>query len=94
MVGYFFPWLGWVDFLSGKIKELKDTFKAVDGFFDEVTEDHKKVMKKKTKDDDEKKDFVDILLQLQETDKLAFELTKDDLKAIVNIITKESICFR
>ncbi|KAI9108900.1 hypothetical protein K1719_020205 [Acacia pycnantha] len=44
--------------------------------------DHKKVMKKKTKGDDEKKDFVDILLQLQETDKLAFELTKDDLKAI------------
>ncbi|KAI9108921.1 hypothetical protein K1719_020226 [Acacia pycnantha] len=78
MVGDFFPWLGWVDVLSGKIKELKDTFKAVDGFLDEVTEDHKK-----TKDDDEKKDFVDILLQLQETDKLAFELTKYDLKAVV-----------
>ncbi|KAI9109803.1 hypothetical protein K1719_018844 [Acacia pycnantha] len=84
MVGDFFPWLGWVYFLSGKIKELKDTFKAVDGLFDEVAEDHKKVMKKKTKDDDEKKDFVDIILQLQETDKLAFELTKDDLKAIVH----------
>ncbi|KAI9072604.1 hypothetical protein K1719_045440 [Acacia pycnantha] len=68
---------------NGKMKDLKDTFKAVDGFFDEVTEDHKKVMKKKTKDDDEKKDFVDILLQLQDTDKLEFELNKDELKAIV-----------
>ncbi|KAI9108771.1 hypothetical protein K1719_020076 [Acacia pycnantha] len=83
MVGDFFPWLGWVDVLSGKMKDLKDTFKAVDGFFDEVTEDHKKVMKKKTKDDDEKKDFVDILLQLEDTDKLEFELNKDELKAIV-----------
>ncbi|KAI9072590.1 hypothetical protein K1719_045426 [Acacia pycnantha] len=82
-VGDFFPWLGWVDVLSGKIKELKETFKAVDGFFDEVTEDHKKMMKKKTKDDDEKKDFVDILLQLKETNMLEFEPTKDDLKAIL-----------
>ncbi|KAI9072597.1 hypothetical protein K1719_045433 [Acacia pycnantha] len=68
---------------SGKIKELKDTFKAVDGFFDEVIEDHKKVMKKKKKDDDEKNDFVDILIQLKETNMLEFEPTKDDLKAIV-----------
>ncbi|KAI9072595.1 hypothetical protein K1719_045431 [Acacia pycnantha] len=64
------------------MKELKDTFKAVDGLFDEVTEDHKKVMKKKKKDNVEKKDFVDILLQLQKAEKLEFELTKDDLKAI------------
>ncbi|XP_028765093.1 cytochrome P450 71A1-like [Neltuma alba] len=79
MVGDFFPWLGWVDVLTGKIQELKDTFKAMDGFFDEVTEDHEKVIKK----DDEKKDFVDILLQLQRSDKLEFEPTQNDLKAIL-----------
>ena len=42
-----------------------------------------KVMNKKK--EDEKKDFVDILLQLQESNKLDFELTRDDLKAIVTV---------
>ncbi|XP_054806342.1 phenylacetaldehyde oxime monooxygenase CYP71AN24-like [Prosopis cineraria] len=79
IVGDFFPYLGWIDVLSGKIQELRDTFKAIDGFFDQVTEDHKKVMKK----DDEEKDFVDILLQLKDSDMLEFEPTKDDLKAII-----------
>lgn len=81
IVGDFFPWLGWVDVLTGKIQELKDTFKAIDEFFEQVTEDHEKVMKKKEDD----KDFVDILLQLKESDKLEFEPTKDDLKAILTV---------
>ncbi|XP_054795557.1 phenylacetaldehyde oxime monooxygenase CYP71AN24-like [Prosopis cineraria] len=76
IVGDFFPSLGWIDVLSGKIQELRDTFKAIDGFFDQVTEDHKLAMK----EDDEKKDFVDILLQLKDSDMLEFEPTKDDLK--------------
>ncbi|XP_054796828.1 phenylacetaldehyde oxime monooxygenase CYP71AN24-like isoform X2 [Prosopis cineraria] len=83
IVGDFFPSLGWIDVLNGKIQELRDTFKAIDGFFDQVTEDHKLVMK----NDDEKKDFVDILLQLKDSDLLEFEPTKDDLKAIITGMT-------
>ncbi|KAF7838246.1 cytochrome P450 71A1-like [Senna tora] len=79
-MGDLFPWLGWVDFLSGKIRKFKDTFRALDGFFDHVLADHKKMMKR---DDNDEKDFADILLQLQESDMLGFEHDQDDLKALL-----------
>ncbi|KAF7838243.1 cytochrome P450 71A1-like [Senna tora] len=78
-MGDLFPWLGWVDFLTGKIGEFKDTFRALDAFFEEVLADHKKKMKR----DDGNKDFVDILLQLQEDDMLGFDSDQDDLKAVL-----------
>ncbi|KAF7838245.1 cytochrome P450 71A1-like [Senna tora] len=78
-MGDLFPWLGWVDFLTGKMGKFKDTFRVLNAFFDEVLADHKKKMKR----DDDKKDFVDILLQLQESDMLGFDPEQDDLKAIL-----------
>ncbi|KAF7838263.1 cytochrome P450 71A1-like [Senna tora] len=79
--GNFFPSLGWMDVVTGLISKMKATFAELDTFFDEVIAQHK--MAKSNDDESEKKDLLDILLQLQDDDMLDFELTRDDLKAII-----------
>ncbi|XP_019463782.1 PREDICTED: cytochrome P450 71A1-like [Lupinus angustifolius] len=78
----YFSWLGWVDVLTGKIEEYKDTFRQMDTLLDEVIEEHKKV-EKEGNNYSRMKDFVDILLQLQANGKLDFELTNNDLKPLL-----------
>nr|KYP65354.1 Cytochrome P450 71A1 [Cajanus cajan] len=77
----FFPWLGWIDVLTGKIQKYKATSRAMDALFDQAIAEHLAV--KKEGEHSQRKDFVDILLQLQEHDMLSFELTKTDLKALI-----------
>ncbi|KAI4338258.1 hypothetical protein L6164_016600 [Bauhinia variegata] len=76
----FFPSLGWVDALTGKIREFKATFEALDSFFDQVIAEHKTGKRNSNND---QKDFIDILLQLQEDGLLDFELTHQNLKALI-----------
>ncbi|XP_014506577.1 cytochrome P450 71A1 isoform X1 [Vigna radiata var. radiata] len=82
-VGDFFPSLGWVDVLTGQIPKFKATLDLLDGFFDQVIAEHKEKMTKKDGIKSEKKDFLYILLQLQETGSLGFELSQDTLKAML-----------
>ncbi|RYR67584.1 hypothetical protein Ahy_A03g013981 isoform B [Arachis hypogaea] len=77
-VGDLFPSLDWVDVLTGFMSRLKVTFAELDEFLEEVIEEHKR-----KKRDDNNKDFVDILLQLQERDMLDFELNGDTMKALL-----------
>ncbi|XP_062168410.1 cytochrome P450 71A1-like [Alnus glutinosa] len=79
--GDFFPSLGWIDVLTGLIPSLKATSRELDAFFDQVIEEHE--TKKIDDHQPNKLDFVDILLRLQKNSMLDFELTKDNLKAII-----------
>ncbi|KAK7261024.1 hypothetical protein RIF29_27327 [Crotalaria pallida] len=78
----YFPWLGWVDVLAGKIQKYKATFREMDTLLDHVIQEHKKV-KREGDYYSNKKDFVDILLQLQEDGELDFELTNNDVKPLL-----------
>ena len=81
--GDFFPSLGWIDILTGLLQSLKSTGREIDAYMDEVLEEHYKTEKC---DDDEhpnKKDFVDIFLQLQKDGMLGFELRHENLKPIL-----------
>jgi len=82
-VGDFFPFLGWVDVLTGKISKFKATLTSIDGFFDKVIAEHKEKLRNGIQS--EKKDFLDILLQLQETGSVGFELSQDSLKAMLMV---------
>ncbi|XP_061341158.1 phenylacetaldehyde oxime monooxygenase CYP71AN24-like [Gastrolobium bilobum] len=77
-LGDMFPLLGWIDSLTGQIKKYKATFDAFDAFFDHIIAERKTARR-----DSEKKDFLDILLQLEEDGMPEFELTQDDLKALI-----------
>ncbi|KAK7291525.1 hypothetical protein RIF29_06740 [Crotalaria pallida] len=79
-IGDFFPWLGFIDTLGGKIAASKATFKVIDGVFDEVIAQHKK---RRENNQSYSNDFVGILLELQESGELKFELTNHSIKAIV-----------
>ena len=87
----YFPFLGWIDILMGFKPSLKSTCGELDAFLDQVVEEHK-TMKR---DDDEhpnKKDFADILLQLQKNNMLDFKLSHDNLKAILLVSLSLSLC--
>ncbi|KAK7291596.1 hypothetical protein RIF29_06866 [Crotalaria pallida] len=82
-VGDCFPSLAWVDsIVTRQIPKFKDTLSSFDVFFDKVIAEHKAKLKM-VDDQSTKKDFVDILLQLQEDDMLDFKLTQDNLKAVI-----------
>ncbi|KAJ1391907.1 Cytochrome P450 [Sesbania bispinosa] len=53
----YFPLLGWIDVLSGKIREFKATFRALDALFDQAVAEHLAV--KTESDHSKRKDFVD-----------------------------------
>jgi cytochrome P450 len=81
--GDFFPFLGWIDVLTGFIPSLKATFRELDTFFDQVIEEHK--TKRCDVDQPNRLDYVDILLRLQKKGMLDFDFTKDNLKAILMV---------
>ncbi|XP_019457306.1 PREDICTED: cytochrome P450 71A1-like [Lupinus angustifolius] len=81
-VGDYWPSLSWIDTVSGQTPDFKATLRAFDVFFDKIIAEHKAKMKKNDEQSD-KKDFMDILLELQEDDRLDFELTQDTLKALM-----------
>ncbi|XP_044484465.1 cytochrome P450 71A1-like [Mangifera indica] len=81
-VGDMFPSFGWVDVATGLIGRLKATFKELDAFLDEVIEEHRIEERNGKGKQYDKKDFVDILLQLKK-DGTFEELSKDNLKGIL-----------
>jgi cytochrome P450 family 71 subfamily A len=86
VVGDYFPLFGWIDVLTGKISKFKDTFRALDGLFDQVIEERLQ-MKKTGNDQIKNKGFIDILLQLQEDDgKLGFRLSNNNIKGILGVL--------
>jgi cytochrome P450 len=79
--GDFFPFLGWIDVLTGFIPSLKATFRELDALFDQVVEEHKTMQT--DNDKPHGRDLVDILLKLQKNGMLDIELTQANLKAII-----------
>ncbi|KAK7851401.1 psoralen synthase [Quercus suber] len=54
-LGDFFPFLKWIDVLTGIVPSMKATFRELDAFFDEVMEEHK--MTKSNEENPSNKDF-------------------------------------
>jgi len=79
----YFPWLGWVDVVTGKIQKYKAIFQSLDVLFDQAIAEH--LTLKKESNHSRKKDLLDILLHFQENNMLNFELTKNDLKALLMV---------
>lgn len=73
-----FPKLRWLDYFTGLVSRLNKTKKDLNGYLDQVIKEHKI-----SDIDEEKKDFVDILLHLQKDGKLDINLTQDNLRAIL-----------
>ncbi|KAL3569919.1 hypothetical protein D5086_029809 [Populus alba] len=79
--GDLFPYLGWMDTLTGLIPRLKATSSALDSFIDQVIEEHRSL--ESDGDSCAQTDFLQALLQLQKNGKLDVQLTRDNIIAVV-----------
>ncbi|KAF0900043.1 hypothetical protein E2562_026274 [Oryza meyeriana var. granulata] len=70
-MGELLPWLGWVDTLSGMEGKVQRTFEVPDGILEKVIDDHlhRREGGRQIDDDGDHRDFVDVLLDVNETDK-------------------------
>ncbi|MED6132650.1 hypothetical protein PIB30_020986 [Stylosanthes scabra] len=64
-IGDYFPWLSWVDVVTGQLQQYKNTFQALDPLFDEIIAERRSSIINRRAHDDQR-DFVDILIQFQQ----------------------------
>ncbi|KAK8662231.1 hypothetical protein V6N13_091818 [Hibiscus sabdariffa] len=81
-IGDMFPYLRWLDVVTGFIPSLKALSKEFDAFLDQVIEEHRPV-ENHEENNSHKKDFVSIIMQLQKDGMLEMDLTRDNIKAIL-----------
>ncbi|KAK8492863.1 hypothetical protein V6N11_055336 [Hibiscus sabdariffa] len=79
-IGDMFPYLGWVDVLTGYIPRMKALSAELDAFLDQVIQEHRALESRAQLT--HKKDFVSIIMQLQK-DGMFEKLTQDNIKAIL-----------
>jgi hypothetical protein len=90
------PWLGWVDTLTGLEAKTRRTFEALDGLLERVIADHRHRRREGgggrpavvgvAADEDDHRDFVDVLLDVNEMDSDAgLRLDTDSIKAIIMV---------
>ncbi|KAL4193287.1 hypothetical protein AMTRI_Chr06g198640 [Amborella trichopoda] len=77
-VGDFFPSLEWVKYLTGFQRRLEKNLRQRDSFLERVIAEHLLPTHKK-----EKKDLVDVLLELQKEGTPDFTLSRDNIKSVV-----------
>ncbi|KAF2949204.1 hypothetical protein DAI22_01g089900 [Oryza sativa Japonica Group] len=87
-MGELLPWFWWVDALRGIDGKVQRTFEALDGILERVIDDHRRRREGGRRMDDDgggdHRDFVDVLLDVNETDKDAgIQLGTVEIKAII-----------
>jgi cytochrome P450 len=81
-IGDYVPWLWWVDRVNGLIGKVERLAKEVDEFLQVMVDDHLEKMKKGESQEDGK-NFLEILLDIQREDKLGFPISTDTIKALI-----------
>ncbi|KAK6920624.1 Cytochrome P450 [Dillenia turbinata] len=79
--GDLYPSLSWLDSVTGLTRSYNKTFSALDALFDQIIKEHQ--FAKMEDDQNEKEDFIDILLRIQKEGMLDVHLTQDNIKAIM-----------
>ncbi|GMJ00077.1 cytochrome P450, family 71, subfamily A, polypeptide 25 [Hibiscus trionum] len=77
-VGDMFPYLNWIDYVRGFTSSLKQVNKEIDAYFDQIIEENEN-----SNNNDRKRDFLSIILKLQQDGLLDMDLTLDNIKAII-----------
>lgn len=75
----YFPSLGWIDKILGKLKALEKNFQGFDSIYQEIVEEHLNPNRSKASDED----IVDILISLRDENSSPFEITQNHIKAML-----------
>ena len=83
-IGDYIPWLSWVNFINGVNARVEKIAKDFDGFLDEVVKEHvdRRNRRKGGGVEEEVKDFVDVLLDIQEGNVTGVAITGTCIKAL------------
>lgn len=100
-VGDFIPSLGWIHKLSGLDSKVDRVAKEIDDFMEGVVEEHMSKLKHSPEEaaggdrngssagvEGEKRDFVDVLLEVQRDKSTGFPLSRVSVKAIIMVSKK------
>ncbi|XP_062227872.1 cytochrome P450 71A1-like [Phragmites australis] len=84
-VGEFVPWLAWLDTLTGLDAKVTHTFEEMDALIERVIADHRQRRRGGRRKEDDHRDFVDVLLDVNEMEEDADGVRFDTaaIKAIV-----------
>ncbi|XP_026451299.1 cytochrome P450 71A1-like [Papaver somniferum] len=85
--GDYFPWLKWMDTVTGLEGKLRRIFEEIDTFFNQVIDGHLLSHNSNAKHDDpdkveDKRNFIDLLILHAEKEP-NLNLTRDDIKGII-----------
>ncbi|KAH6829716.1 cytochrome P450 [Perilla frutescens var. hirtella] len=82
-IGDFIPWLSWIDRVSGFDKKLDRASKAMDDFLENLVRERIEASKGSDGLDKDGQNFVDIMLQIHDENKVGASITRDDMKALL-----------
>ncbi|XP_049359473.1 cytochrome P450 71A4-like [Solanum verrucosum] len=82
-IGDYIPWLKWINKINGLDSRVKKVAKDLDAFLESVIEERVIRNKKAEYSAGEAKDFMDVLLEIQNGKETGFPLQRDSLKAIL-----------
>ncbi|KAG2635270.1 hypothetical protein PVAP13_2NG341300 [Panicum virgatum] len=80
-IGDFIPWLDWLD-LQGYVRRMKSMNRKFHRFLDHVLDEHSR-RRRLEGEGFEARDLVDVLLQLADDPNLEVQLSRDNVKAII-----------
>lgn len=80
----FFPFMGWVDTLTGKNRRLKKAFEDSDKFYQELVDEH--LDPNRPKVDQQQEDIIDVLLRIRKNSETKIDLTWKHIKAVLMVI--------
>ncbi|KAH1233650.1 Cytochrome P450 71A8 [Glycine max] len=83
LLGDYIPWLDWLGRVNGMYGRAERAAKQVDEFFDEVVNEHVSKGSNDDANEEDQNDLVDILLRIQKTNAMGFEIDKTTIKALI-----------
>ncbi|EEF51900.1 cytochrome P450, putative [Ricinus communis] len=81
-VGEYIPFLGWINWINGLNKSVDRTAKELDEFIDAIVEEHMDGFSSEGSEEDVK-DFVHVLLELQKEYGVGGSLDRESIKALI-----------
>ncbi|KAL0376842.1 UNVERIFIED_CONTAM: cytochrome [Sesamum calycinum] len=78
-IGDYFPWLGWIDKLCGRVSRLEKAFKDLDSFYEELIEEHLSP----NRPDSMNGDILDLLIQLKEDRSSPIQINWNHVKGVL-----------
>ncbi|XP_074287937.1 cytochrome P450 736A117-like [Silene latifolia] len=77
----YIPWMGWINKLNGLNRRMDEAFRKFDTLIEGIVKEHSE--RSNMQENNNTKDFVDVLLEVQRERLLGFPIEKESIKALI-----------